>query len=420
MAAFAIIGQPNVGKSTLFNRMIGQRRALVHDEPGVTRDWQKYPCHFQGLRFDLYDTPGLENRWERIKELKIDALIWMFDAKSGLNAIDRTLATWLRTQSIPVLFVANKCEATVTAHDALAEASVLGFGPPIVLSALHGHGLEDLAQALEPFIVDQEETSAPPDINVVILGQPNVGKSSLVNRFLGQNRMATGPTPGLTTDSVQSYGQWNGARIAIVDTAGLRKRASVHNELEKKAGQETYRSLVFCHVAIVLMDGRGITKQDFTLLEKACFEGRGVIIGLNKWDLVTDQSARLKDYGYMPLVSSFPMIPLSCHTGQGFTALWDEVLKTYASWTSRISTGQLNRWLRMRLGNHQPPMVKGRRIKMNYMTQVKSRPPCFHVFGHSLDHLPQDYVRYLSKGLREDFDLPSVRLVFKNIKNPYV
>lgn len=420
MVAFAIIGQPNVGKSTLFNRMLGQRRALVYDTPGVTRDWQKYPCSFQGLQFELYDTPGVETRWERLKDLPLDAVIWVIDGKSGLTSVDHTLAAWLRTQSLPVILVANKCESTAAAQEAMAEASTVGFGAPVLISALHGQGLDRLAQALEPWIKESDESLEAPDLNVVILGQPNVGKSSLVNRFLGQSRMATGPIPGLTLDAVQSYGQWNGRRIAIVDTAGLRKRSAIHEELEKRAGQETYRALVFCHVAILLVDGRDITKQDMVLLEKAVHEGRAVVIGLNKWDLVQDSAQQLKDYAHMPFLSSYPMIPLSCRTGQGFTSLWNAVVEAYDSWTSRIPTGQLNRWLRDQIHNHQPPMVKGRRIRLNYMTQVKTRPPCFHIFGHSLDDFPQEYLRYLSKGLRRDFNLPSVRLVLKTIKNPYV
>ena len=441
MRSFSIIGLPNVGKSTLFNRILGRYRAIVHDTAGVTRDWQEYTCTFQGLNLRLYDTPGIENQTGVLSNINVQGLIWVIDGQVGLTAHDIELADWIRRQNLPVIVVANKCESEKVHDFALAECSRLGWSSPILISAKHGLGASDLAAAIRSSVPNQEEQDEPEPlsihkhkkktteteapiasekktISVVIMGQPNVGKSTLVNRFLGFERMKTGPIAGITTDAVTSSGTWKNNTIQIVDTAGLRRRHYGVHMVEKLSCKETYRALVFSHVALVIIDAsRSIQKQDMTLVDNAHEEGRAVIVVLNKWDVVDQGKEYLKDLP--PSIKRHPICPVSCYTGQGFSALWDQVLTSYSQWNERLPTGPLNRWLAKQISANPPPVIQGHRIKIKYMTQIKSRPPTFALFGYRVKDLPAPYQRYLTNRMSSDFGFSALRLALNDTSNPY-
>lgn len=422
MRSFAIIGRPNVGKSTLFNRILGRYRAIVHDTAGVTRDWQEYDCTFEGLRLRLYDTPGIEHQEGRLQDIHVQGLIWVVDGKQGLTSLDMELCHWIRRQGFPVLLVANKCESENVHDFALSEGSRLGFGEPILISAKHGLGCGDLAARMASMVPEEEEpekeAALDKSLSVVIMGRPNVGKSTLVNRFLGFERMKTGPVAGITTDAVVTSGTWRDHSIQIVDTAGLRRRLHTGDMVEKLSCKETYRALVFSHVALVMLDAsQGIQKQDMTLVDKAHEEGRAVIVVLNKWDGVEKPKEFLKDLP--PSIVRHPVCTLSCLTGQGFSSLWDQVLASYAQWNERLPTGPLNRWLARQLAANPPPMINGHRIKIKYMTQIKSRPPTFALFGYRVKDLPAPYQRYLTNRMTADFGFSALRLTLNDTGNPY-
>ncbi len=435
MRSFAIIGRPNVGKSTLFNRILGRYRAIVHDTAGVTRDWQEYTCTFQGLPLRLYDTPGIEHQTGALYNLDVQGLIWVIDGQVGLTAHDIELAEWIRRQNLPVIVVANKCESEKVHDFALAECSRLGWSSPILISAKHGLGSGDLAHAMKTLVPHRSHTpesdlpdttphkateSAPSEksISVVIMGQPNVGKSTLVNRFLGFERMKTGPVAGITTDAVTSCGVWNDYTIQIVDTAGLRRRHQGVDMVEKLSCKETYRALVFSHVALVVIDAsRALQKQDLTLVDNAHAEGRAVIVVLNKWDGVENGKEYIKDLP--PSITRHPICKVSCYTGQGFSALWDQVLTCYHQWNERLPTGPLNRWLAKQITANPPPVIQGHRIKIKYMTQIKSRPPTFALFGYRVKDLPAPYQRYLTNRMTADFGFSALRITLNDASNPY-
>jgi len=424
MRSFAIIGRPNVGKSTLFNRILGRYRAIVHDTAGVTRDWQEYTCTFEGLSLRLYDTPGIEEQQGKLQDIHVQGLIWVIDGQEGLTSRDIELAHWIRKQNLPVIVVANKCESERVHDFALAECSRLGWGQPVLLSAKHGLGSWDLAKAMAGSVPDLDtiEPKTEPELmkslSVVIMGRPNVGKSTLVNRFLGFERMKTGPMAGITTDAVVTSGTWNDHTIQIVDTAGLRRRQHTGDMVEKLSCKETYRALVFSHVALVMLDAsQGIQKQDMTLVDNAHEEGRAVIVVLNKWDSVENRKEFIKDLP--PSIARHPVCPVSCYTGQGFSALWDQVLVSYGQWNERLPTGPLNRWLEKQLTANPPPMINGHRIKIKYMTQIKSRPPTFALFGYRVKDLPGPYQRYLTNRMTADFGFSALRIVLNDTMNPY-
>jgi GTP-binding protein len=423
MRSFAIIGRPNVGKSTLFNRILGRYRAIVHDTAGVTRDWQEYTCVFQGLSLRLYDTPGIEHHQGPFPEIQPQGLIWVIDGQQGLTSHDMDLAAWIRRQNMPVILVVNKCESERVHDFAMAECSALGMGNPVLISAKHGLGSADLAQAMASCVPDkhddkEEDVDLAKRISVVIMGRPNVGKSTLVNRFLGFERMKTGPQAGITTDAVVTRGVWNNHVIEIVDTAGLRRRKHTGDMVEKLACKETYRALVFSHVALVMVDvSDGIQKQDLTLVDAAWKEGRALIVVLNKWDTVADPKAFLKDLP--PSITRHPVCTVSCLTGQGFTDLLDQVLATYGQWNERLPTGPLNRWLTKQTTANPPPMINGHRIKIKYMTQIKSRPPTFALFGYRVKDLPPSYQRYLTNRMTDAFGFSALRITLHDGENPY-
>jgi GTP-binding protein len=424
MAALAILGRPNVGKSTLFNRILGKTRAIVHDQPGVTRDWQLYKCVFEGVPLSLYDTPGVETDPSLLRSLSIDGILWVLDGQQGVTGIDQTLASFLRKQPIPIIVVVNKCENIKVQEAVMSEVARLGMGEPVFISARHGQGMMSLAHSISKLPNSEvssqslQEEGPRDDILTVIMGRPNAGKSSLVNAFLGYERMSTGPQAGITTDAVVTQGEWKGKKISIVDTAGLRKNFKGEDMLEKLAVKETTRALVFAHIAIIVIDtSEGIQRQDLVIADKAHQEGRSVIIALNKWDQVDAPKELLKDAAYV--LGKYPIVPISCKNSQGLDKLWDQVLTSYAQWNERLSTGPLNRWLARQIIQNPPPMYKNHRIKIKYMTQIKSRPPTFSLFGYRVKSLPESYQRYLLNAMTREFQFSSLRLVLNDTQNPY-
>jgi len=460
-ATIAIIGRPNVGKSTLFNRLVGRKLALVDDTPGVTRDRREGAATLGPLRFTIIDTAGLEeaqegslaHRMRAQTETAIadaDIILFVIDSRAGITPTDRPFAELVRRSGKPVILLANKAEGSKGAAGTY-EAYELGLGEPIPFSAEHGEGTADLAQALIPLIgiEDDDETAeeddglfddeivdgdieistAPPEkpLRVAIVGRPNAGKSTLINAMIGQERLLTGPEAGITRDSISVDWEWRNRRIKLFDTAGMRKRARVTEKLEKLSVSDGLRAVRFAEVVVVLLDATiPFEKQDLTIADLCEREGRAVVIGLNKWDLVADQPGLLKQLReecdrMLAQLRGVQCVPLSGLSGQGLDRLMEAVIKAADTWNTRISTARLNKWLADVLSHHPPPAVSGRRIRIRYMTQAKSRPPTFVLFGNQLLDLPKAYSRYLVNGLRETFNLPGVpiRINVRASDNPY-
>ena len=456
----AIIGRPNVGKSTLFNRLVGKKLALVDDTAGVTRDRREGEGRIADLEFTVIDTAGLqegdatslETRMRAQTEAAIaqaDAIFFLIDARVGVTPADRYFAQLVRRAEKPIILIANKAEGR--AGDAgTYEAFGLGLGEPIPLSAEHGEGLGELYDALLAALPDQtgpiDETQADTELHPIfgdeedgteldptkplrfaIVGRPNAGKSTLINRILGEDRLLTGPEAGITRDSIGIDFTWHGRAMKIFDTAGLRRRANVQDKLEKLAAADAIRAVKFADVVVVLVDATiPFERQDLTIADLVEREGRALVIGLNKWDLVTDpgktlQKLREEADHLLPQVRGTPVVPVCGLTGVGIEKLMAAIIRTHEVWNKRIATGKLNRWLAATIDRTPPPAVSGRRIKIRYMTQPKARPPTFVLFGNQLDHLPTSYERYLVHGLRETFDLPGVpvRINARQTKNPY-
>jgi len=442
----AIIGRPNVGKSTLFNRLVGKKLALVDDQPGVTRDRREGEAHLGDLDFIVIDTAGLEEaqedtlagRMRRQTEealLDADAVIFVVDVRSGITPADRHFAQLVRRAGKPVILLANKAEGKLGMMEA-QEAYALGLGDPIPFSAEHGEGLADLYDAIREAL--PEHTAKPaedlpdeddPDrpLRIAVVGRPNAGKSTLINRLIGEERLLTGPEAGITRDSIGVEWTWHGRKVKLFDTAGMRKRSKVEDKLEKLSVADGLRAVRFAEVVILLLDATiPFEKQDLAILGVIEREGRAVIIALNKWDQVPNGQAllkRLADEAEHTLsnLRGVTVLPVSGLNGQGLDKMMQACFDAAEVWSRRIPTGKLNRWLEAMIEAHPPPAVSGRRIKIRYMTQPKSRPPYFAIFGNQLDELPDSYNRYLITGLRESFDLPGtpIRLSMRNSDNPY-
>ena len=440
----AIVGRPNVGKSTLFNRLVGAGRALVDPAPGVTRDRISGQARLGHLRFTAVDTAGLdegppESLEGRLRQqtaaalAEADVALMLIDAKSGLTALDRHFARWLRRADTPVILVANKCEG-MAAESLASEAWGLGLGPPVLLSAQNGEGLADLAEALSaqmPAAAADAPGAQPEDriLRMAIVGRPNVGKSSLINRLIAEERLLTGPEPGLTRDAVAVAWQWRGRRIELVDTAGLRRRARIEpGALEQLSSRSALAALRQAEVVVLMIDASApLEQQDVTIANRAAEAGRALVVAANKWDLVEEPQAALallrdRLESRLPHLKGIACLPISVRIGKNLDRLLPLVIEAHERWSTRIATAPLNRWLAEATAAHPPPMAKGRRVKIRYATQVSTRPPTFVLFVSQAGALHETYLRYLTNSLREAFDLPGVplRLRPRTGKNPFV
>jgi GTPase len=445
----AIIGRPNVGKSTLFNRLVGKRLALVDDQPGVTRDRREGDATLLGVDFRVIDTAGYEDedaatlpgRMRQQTEAAVaeaDAALFLIDARAGITPLDEEIARWLRSTDRPIVLVANKAEGRA-GETGVFEAMALGFGDPVQLSAEHGEGIADLFEALLPFIdrADVEEAEEDPEnpdapLKLAIVGRPNAGKSTLVNRLLGEDRMITGPEAGITRDSIAIDWEWEDfegqlRKVRLIDTAGMRKKARVEEKLEKLSVMDTLRSIDFAEVVVLLLDAtRGLEVQDLKIADRVLQEGRALIIVLNKWDVAENASSLFNgvkgalDEG-LAQVKGVPLLTVSAVTGKGLDVMLRVAFETRDAWSRRVSTGQLNRWFERAIEANPPPAPGGKRIKPRYVTQNKTRPPSFVLFGTRVDQLPVSYQRYLINGLRREFDFGAVpvRLSLRAPKNPF-
>ncbi|WP_298398987.1 ribosome biogenesis GTPase Der [Sphingobium sp.] len=446
----AIVGRPNVGKSTLFNRLVGKRLALVDDQPGVTRDRREGEANLLGVDFTIVDTAGYEDedaqslpgRMRMQTQAAVDncdVALFMIDARAGITPLDEEIARWLRANDTPVVLVANKAEGKA-ADDGVMESFSLGLGEPIPFSAEHGQGLADLFQALLPHIdredaadekdFYEDEESAP--LKLAIVGRPNAGKSTLINKFLGENRLLTGPEAGITRDSIAVDWMWTSREgldrpVRLIDTAGMRKRAKVQDKLEKLAVSDGLNAVNFAEVVVLLLDAtRGLEAQDLRIADKVLEEGRALVIALNKWDTVENGSALYQGIKQalsdgLAQVRGVPIMTVSAASGKGLDDLIHVAFETRTAWSQRISTGQLNRWFETALEANPPPAPGGKRIKLRYITQNKTRPPTFVLFGTRLDDLPESYRRYLVNGIRKElgFGAVPVRLTLRSQKNPF-
>lgn len=474
--SLAIIGRPNVGKSTLFNRLAGKKLALVHDTPGLTRDWREAEAHLMGLNFRVIDTAGLEESFDasiqgRMRQqteralARADMALLVVDARTGITPMDRHFADWLRRQNIPSALVVNKCESRAGA-EGLYEAYELGLGEPIAISAEHGLGMEELYTLLKPMVeeaeakaarfaaqsqedaeedvevlfqkyhegdetgfgdeeVPEEDLSKP--IKIAIAGRPNVGKSTLLNAILGEERAMTGPEAGITRDAIHVDFEFGGRPLRLVDTAGLRRKAKVVNYIERMAVDDTLRAIRLAQVVVMVLDGETLfEKQDLTIAGHIIDEGRAMVVVVNKWDLVKEKEATLEELKHqlatqLAQVRDIPIVTVSAIKGQRVEKVLQAVLDTYNLWNHRIGTGKLNRWLRIMESQNPAPLVNGRQNRLRYMTQIKARPPTFAIWVSRPDDYPETHQRYLINGLRRDFEMPAtpVRLIIKTSRNPY-
>jgi len=453
MLTLAIIGRPNVGKSTLFNRLTGTRFALVDDMPGVTRDRREGKGSIGPLEFNVFDTAGLEQapkgslaaRMSAQSELAVheaDVVLLVVDGRAGITPEDRHFAKLVRKSGTPVVLVINKCEGG-KAKDASAEAYSLGLGEPVPISAEHGEGLADLYNAIAPFAekkaykasqekngetTEDEENEVPSLIHIAIVGRPNAGKSTLFNKLLGYERVLTGPEAGITRDSIAVDLMYGERPLKLVDTAGMRRRSNVHGKVEKLAVEDSQRTIQYANVVILMLDAeQALEKQDLTIADHIEKEGRAIVIALNKWDLVADKQTYLKDLherleDVMPQIKGVTVQPICAERGTHIDKLMQAVFDVYEIWNQRISTNKLNHWLEEALIRHSPPIVNGRRIRIRYATQIKTRPPTFALFASKADKLSDSYQRYLVNSMREIFKMPGIpiRFVLKKNKNPYV
>ena len=481
LPTLTLIGRPNVGKSTLFNRLVGKRLAIVDDRPGVTRDWKEGKGSLADWTFTVIDTPGLDDTGDATLETRMsaktrqalnlaDVVLFTIDARAGLTPLDEHFANEVRRTGKPVILIANKAEGRAGLPGVI-ESWRLGLGEPVALSGLHGEGLEELIAALAPHLgaacrpddvpedtrteaataptsaVETDTLDATPDaaalaeahdialseaeknpfLQIALIGRPNAGKSTLLNALIGEQRVLTGPEAGLTRDAIAVEWHYKDQDIRLIDTAGMRKRARVMDPLEKASVQETLHAIRFAHVVILLVDAvQGFDKQDAALAALVEREGRALVIALNKWDAVADKQTQLHELRLdvaeaLPLMRDVPVIALSALKQRRFIPLLDACLDVFQLWNRRIPTAALNRWLSETTAQHPPPLVQGRRVKIKYMTQVKTRPPGFVLFCSRPEGLPEAYMRYLRNTMREAFDLMAVplRLTIRKGENPY-
>ncbi|NCO87632.1 MAG: ribosome biogenesis GTPase Der [Rhodobacterales bacterium] len=461
----AIVGRPNVGKSTLFNRLVGRKLALVDDQPGVTRDLREGQARLGDLRFTVIDTAGLEEatdeslqgRMRKLTERAVDMAdicLFMIDARMGVMPADQVFAEILRKKNAHVILAANKAEGRAGAAGAL-EAFSLGLGEPISLSAEHGEGMGELLDVLMPLAdafdaraalaaemapetdvdVGEDDEDAPrtptkaKPLQIAVVGRPNAGKSTLINKIMGEERLLTGPEAGITRDAISVAIDWDGVPVRIFDTAGMRKKARIQDKLEKMSVSDGLRAVKFAEVVVILLDVEiPFEQQDLRIADLAEREGRAVVIAVNKWDLEDEKQDKLKALReaferLLPQLRGAPLVTVSAKTGKGLDRLHDAILRAHRVWNRRVTTAQLNRWLMGMMESHPPPAPGGRRIKMRYATQVKTRPPGFIIMTSHPEAVPESYSRYLVNGLRADFDMPGtpIRLTLRDQsdKNPF-
>ncbi len=444
--SLAILGRPNVGKSTLFNRLAGKQLAIVDDRPGVTRDRKDARGTIGDLTFRLIDTAGYEDEKHGIEArmraqtevalAEAELIIFLIDGRDGVTALDERFAAIVRKAGKPVILAVNKCEGS-RGEDGVMEAWSLGLGEPVPVSAAHGEGVSDLYTRLAELVETDTDIDVDPDaepedepdapLRLAVVGRPNVGKSTLVNALIGQERVITGPEAGLTRDAIAVEWEWEGRQVRLHDTAGLRKRGKVDDRLEKMSNADSIRAIDFAEVVLLLVDAeRPFEKQDLIIADRVANEGRGLVVLISKWDLVKDKLAKLAELReeferLLPQVKGTPLIPISGLTERGLDKIMPAVAALHANWSVKVKTRDLNDWLSEMIQRHPPPAVDGRRVKPRYIAQTKARPPTFVMMTSRAAHLPESYKRYLINGLREAFDLPGVpiRLIVKSQKNPY-
>lgn len=449
----AIVGRPNVGKSTLFNRIVGKRLAIVDDTPGVTRDRRQGDGRIGALRFSVFDTAGLEiadkesleGRMQLQTEVAIndsDVVIFMIDAIAGITPFDSRFAELLRKSATPIILVANKCESR-KGKSGIFDAFSLGLGEAIALSAEHGEGMVDLGEAIRNIgVIDDEDMAVDAEIDalendegggkhrplrIAIIGRPNAGKSTFINTLIGEDRLLTGPEAGVTRDSIGVEWVYEGKPLKLFDTAGMRRRARVSGKLEKLSVADGLRAVRFAEVVVLMIDAdQPLEKQDINIADLVEREGRALVIAINKWDLVKDKRQRLKELRkqaqfVLPQFGGITLVAISAVNGTGFKQLMTAIFDIYGLWNHRVNTAKLNSWFREAIDRHPPPAIQGRRIKLKFITQAKIRPPTFAAFCSLPDELPKSYVRYLTKSMREVFKMPGIpiRFFMRKGKNPY-
>ncbi len=444
----AIIGRPNVGKSTLFNRLVGRKLALVDDRPGVTRDRREGEATLLGMDFRVIDTAGYEDedpaslpgrmRAQTVAAVReADVALFLIDSRAGVTPLDEEIARWLRSETTPIILAANKAEGK-SGETGILEAYSLGLGEPIAMSAEHGEGVVDLFEHLRPH-VERDETSDGEEedeqegpLKLAIVGRPNAGKSTLINRILDQERLITGPEAGITRDSIAVDWEWRSPDgevrpVRLIDTAGMRKKAKVEDKLEKLSVADARRAVDFAEVVVLLLDGtRGLEAQDLRIADNVLQEGRALIVAINKWDVAENASALFNgvkaalDEG-LAQARGIPLLTVSGKTGKGIDTLLKAAFEIREAWSRRVGTGELNRWFEEAVEKNPPPAAGGKRIKLRYITQVASRPPTFVLFGNRTDELPESYRRYLVNGIRRDlgFGAVPVRLTARSSRNPF-